>query len=80
MRFQPDVVTCTYGAGGSTRDKTLDIVEHTKRRFGVRVASHLNVRRSTVEQLLGYPRRSPAGAASKTSSPCAAIRPRAKRL
>jgi methylenetetrahydrofolate reductase (NADPH) len=54
MRFQPDVVTCTYGAGGSTRDKTLDIVEQTKRRFGVRVASHLTCVGSTVEQLLGY--------------------------
>ena len=30
MAFQPDVVTCTYGAGGSTRDKTLDIVEQVQ--------------------------------------------------
>lgn len=54
MAFQPDVVTCTYGAGGSTRDKTLDIVEQTKRRFGVRVASHLTCVGSTVEQLCDY--------------------------
>jgi methylenetetrahydrofolate reductase (NADPH) len=54
MDFRPDVVTCTYGAGGSTRDKTLDIVEQTKRRFGVRVASHLTCVGSTVEQLRGY--------------------------
>ncbi len=54
MAFQPDVVTCTYGAGGSTRDKTLDIVGQTKRRFGVRVASHLTCVGSTVEQLRGY--------------------------
>jgi methylenetetrahydrofolate reductase (NADPH) len=54
MRYQPDVVTCTYGAGGSTRDKTLDIVEQTKRRFGVRVASHLTCVGSTVEQLVSY--------------------------
>src|SRR6266436_5229961 len=54
MAFRPDVVTCTYGAGGSTRDKTLDIVEHTRRRFGVRVASHLTCVGSTVEQLRGY--------------------------
>ena len=46
--------TCTYGAGGSTRDKTLDIVEQTKRRFGVRVASHLTCVGSTVDQLRGY--------------------------
>jgi methylenetetrahydrofolate reductase (NADPH) len=54
MDFGPDVVTCTYGAGGSTRDKTLDIVEQTKRRFGIRVASHLTCVGSTVEQLQAY--------------------------
>jgi len=54
MAFGPDVVTCTYGAGGSTRDKTLDIVEQARRRFGVRVASHLTCVGSTVEQLCDY--------------------------
>ena len=54
MAFQPDVVTCTYGAGGSTRDKTLDIVAQAKMRFGVRVASHLTCVGSTVEQLRDY--------------------------
>jgi methylenetetrahydrofolate reductase (NADPH) len=54
MAFGPDVVTCTYGAGGSTRDKTLDIVEQARRRFGVRVASHLTCVGSTVEQLCSY--------------------------
>jgi methylenetetrahydrofolate reductase (NADPH) len=54
MAFQPDVVTCTYGAGGSTRDKTLDIVTEAKRRFAVRVASHLTCVGSTVDQLRSY--------------------------
>ena len=54
MAFEPSVVTCTYGAGGSTRDKTLEITEQVKRRFGVRVASHLTCVGSTVEQLRGY--------------------------
>jgi methylenetetrahydrofolate reductase (NADPH) len=54
MAFEPDVVTCTYGAGGSTREKTLEIVEQAKRRFGVRVASHLTCVGSTVEQLTEY--------------------------
>lgn len=54
MSFQPDVITCTYGAGGSTRDKTLDITTQVKKRFAVRVASHLTCVGSTVEQLRTY--------------------------
>jgi len=41
MEFEPSYVTCTYGAGGSTRDKTLDVVQDVKRRFDCPVASHL---------------------------------------
>ena len=54
MAFAPDVITCTYGAGGSTRDKTLEITSEVKRRFGVRVASHLTCVGSTVDQLRTY--------------------------
>ena len=54
MIFRPDVITCTYGAGGSTRDKTLEITRQVKERFGVRVASHLTCVGSTVEQLASY--------------------------
>lgn len=41
MQFGPSFITCTYGAGGSTQDKTLAIVEQVKSRFGIPVASHL---------------------------------------
>jgi len=54
IAFQPSFVTCTYGAGGSTRNKTLDIVEQVHRRFGCLVASHLTCVGSTVEQLRVY--------------------------
>jgi len=54
MAFRPDVITCTYGAGGSTREKTLDITTQVKRRFEVRVASHLTCVGSTIEQLRTY--------------------------
>jgi methylenetetrahydrofolate reductase (NADPH) len=60
MAFGPDVITCTYGAGGSTRDKTLEITQQVKRRFGVRVASHLTCVGSTVEQLRNYLREAQA--------------------
>jgi methylenetetrahydrofolate reductase (NADPH) len=54
MRFAPSYVTCTYGAGGSTRDRTLGIVREVKARFGVPVASHLTCVGSTVDQLRTY--------------------------
>ena len=53
-RFRPSFITCTYGAGGSTRDKTLEIVERVKRQFQVPVASHLTCVGSTVDQLRAY--------------------------
>jgi len=54
MDFQPDVITCTYGAGGSTREKTLEVVSEVKRRYGVRAASHLTCVGSTVDELRDY--------------------------
>lgn len=54
MAFRPDFITCTYGAGGSTRDKTLQIVEQVKKRFGCGTASHLTCVGSTVDELRGY--------------------------
>jgi methylenetetrahydrofolate reductase (NADPH) len=54
MKFAPDYVTCTYGAGGSTRDKTLDIVHRVKRDFGVAVATHLTCVGSTIDDLRSY--------------------------
>lgn len=54
LAFRPSFVTCTYGAGGTTRDKTLDIVAQVKRRHGLPVASHLTCVGSTVEQLSDY--------------------------
>jgi methylenetetrahydrofolate reductase (NADPH) len=54
MSFQPDVITCTYGAGGSTQQKTLEVTTEVKRRFGVRVASHLTCVGATVDQLRNY--------------------------
>jgi methylenetetrahydrofolate reductase (NADPH) len=52
--FAPDFYTCTYGAGGSTRDRTLQILQAVKERFGHRVATHLTCVGSTVDQLRTY--------------------------
>lgn len=52
--FEPSYITCTYGAGGSTRQKTLEIVERVRRRFGCPVASHLTCVGSTADELRSY--------------------------
>lgn len=54
VEFKPDFITCTYGAGGSTRAKTLDIVEGVKQAHGLPVASHLTCVASTRDQLRDY--------------------------
>ena len=54
MAFEPAMITCTYGAGGSTRDKTLDIVEEVHRRHQLPVASHLTCVGSTADELRAY--------------------------
>lgn len=54
IEFSPDFFTCTYGAGGSTRDRTLQILTEVKSRFNVPVASHLTCVGSTIEQLRSY--------------------------
>ncbi len=58
MAFEPAFITCTYGAGGSTQAKTLEIVAEVKRRFRVPVASHLTLVGSTVDDLRQYLRQS----------------------
>jgi methylenetetrahydrofolate reductase (NADPH) len=54
VAFKPDFLTCTYGAGGSTRSKTLDVCKGAKERFRLPVASHLTCVGSTVDQLRHY--------------------------
>jgi methylenetetrahydrofolate reductase (NADPH) len=54
VRIGPSYITCTYGAGGSTREKTLEIVGRVRDEFECPVASHLTCVGSTVEELRGY--------------------------
>ncbi|HWN96905.1 MAG TPA: methylenetetrahydrofolate reductase [NAD(P)H] [Methylomirabilota bacterium] len=51
MKLKPDFCSVTYGAGGSTRDKTLNIVESIQRQHGLTAMSHLTCVNSTKEQL-----------------------------
>jgi methylenetetrahydrofolate reductase (NADPH) len=54
IAFRPSFVTCTYGAAGSTRRMTLDIVAEVRRRYGCSVASHLTCVGATVAELRAY--------------------------
>jgi methylenetetrahydrofolate reductase (NADPH) len=49
--LQPDYCSVTYGAGGSTRDKTLMIVDRIQRQHNLTAMAHLTCVGSTVEQL-----------------------------
>lgn len=51
MALKPDFCSVTYGAGGSTRDKTLGIVERIQKDHGLTAMSHLTCVNSTREQL-----------------------------
>src|SRR5579862_1295154 len=51
MALKPDYCSVTYGAGGSTRDKTLMIVDRIQRQHGLTAMAHLTCVNSTREQL-----------------------------
>jgi methylenetetrahydrofolate reductase (NADPH) len=40
--FEPDFVSVTYGAGGSTRSRTVDITKWIKQQLGVEAMAHLS--------------------------------------
>lgn len=52
--FKPSFITCTYGAGGSTQELTLEIVARVRREFQLPVATHLTCVGRTVGQLREY--------------------------
>ncbi len=47
----PDFVSVTYGAGGSTREKTIDIVTRIKSEFGMEAMAHLTCVNATTQEL-----------------------------
>ena len=58
MAFDPALITCTYGAGGSTRGTTLDVLKGVIARHALPVASHLTCVGSSVDELRDYLRES----------------------
>src|SRR5258706_16424273 len=51
LQTKPDYCSVTYGAGGSTRDKTLMIVDRIQRQHGLTAVAHLTCVSSTKEQI-----------------------------
>lgn len=51
LRHQPDYCSVTYGAGGSTRDKTLSIVSEIQNRHGLTAMSHLTCVNATRDEI-----------------------------
>ena len=50
--LQPDFVSVTYGAGGSTRDKTVELTKWIKQDLGIEAMSHLSCVGTTREELI----------------------------
>ena len=52
-QLDPAFVSVTYGAGGSTRDKTLEVVDTIRRNYGLEAMAHFTCVAATVDELRG---------------------------
>lgn len=50
-RYRPAFVSCTYGAGGTTRERTVELCVEIQRRYGLTATAHLTCVGSTREEL-----------------------------
>lgn len=64
--LDPTFVSVTYGAGGSTRERTLDLVEEIQRHYGIEVMAHLTCVGSTRKQIGEILQRLQAGGIQNT--------------
>src|SRR5436305_3588469 len=49
--LEPDFVSVTYGAGGSTRDRTVELTKWIKQDLGIEAMAHLSCVGATREEL-----------------------------
>lgn len=54
VEFSPSYITCTYGAGGSTQNRTLEVIAGVREKYGLPVATHLTCVGCTPDELLDY--------------------------
>lgn len=50
-QLKPDFISCTYGAGGGNRDKTLDIVQMIQKQYNIPGVAHLTCVLNTKDQI-----------------------------
>jgi len=54
MDIRPDFCSVTYGAGGSTRDKTLEVAARVQREFALTAMAHLTCISTSREEVHGF--------------------------
>lgn len=54
VAFHPSYITCTFGAGGSTQDRTLEVISGVRRKYQLPVATHLTCVGLTAPQIRNY--------------------------
>ena len=52
--FQPGFISCTYGAGGSTGQRTVELCVEIQRRYGITSTAHFTCVGSTRQELLDW--------------------------
>ena len=74
---EPDYVSVTYGAGGTTRNRTVEITKTIKSDHGIEAMAHLSLRRRAARAAGRAPRGDPGGRDPERARP--ARRPAARR-
>lgn len=54
IEFRPAYITCTFGAGGSTQDRTLEVIAGVRQKYKLPVATHLTCVGLTAAQIRDY--------------------------
>src|SRR6185369_14749069 len=54
IRFQPAFISCTYGAGGSTRTRTVELCQGIQSRFGITATAHFTCVGGTREEIIEW--------------------------
>ena len=53
-KYRPDFVSCTYGAGGSTQERTLDWCSHIQKDFNLTATAHFTCVGSSKDELASW--------------------------